>query len=71
MRAAPPGDRANLRVLDPGEQQQQSEDRFDIDRDEEERIDVEVHRAAADQDAYCQVLLGGPIRLAILQRTKK
>jgi hypothetical protein len=34
----------NVRVLDPREQQQQAEHRLDINRDEEQRIDVEAHR---------------------------
>jgi hypothetical protein len=43
VRAAPPGDGADLRVLDPREQQQQPENRLDVDRHEEKRIDVEIH----------------------------
>ena len=46
---SPPGDRANLRILDPREQQQQAENGFDVDGDQEKRVDVEVHRAAAEQ----------------------
>ncbi|TMJ27700.1 MAG: hypothetical protein E6G96_12590 [Alphaproteobacteria bacterium] len=44
---SPPGDGRNLRVLNPGEQQKQSENRFHVDGDEKERIDVEIHHATA------------------------
>src|SRR5216683_1271460 len=50
MRATPPGDRADLGILHPREQKQQSQDRFDVDRDEEKRVDVEVHRAESRGD---------------------
>ena len=44
MRAAPPCHGVNARILDPGEQQQQTEHGLDIDRDEKQRVDVESHR---------------------------
>ena len=44
MGKTPPGDGANRHVLSPREQQQQSEDCFHVDRDQKQRIDVEVHR---------------------------
>ena len=35
---------ARIGVLNPREQEQQSEDRLDVDRDKKEGIDVKVHR---------------------------
>jgi hypothetical protein len=35
--------------LNPREQQQQSENCFDVDRDQEKCIDVEIHRAIAEK----------------------
>jgi hypothetical protein len=49
VRASPPGDRADLRILDPREQQEQSENCFDINGDQEKCIDVEIHRAMTEQ----------------------
>jgi hypothetical protein len=40
----PPRHGIDRRVLHPGEQQEQSEDRFHIDRDQEQRVDVKIHR---------------------------
>ena len=34
----------NLGVLNPGEQQQQPEQCLDVDRDQEQGVDVEIHR---------------------------
>jgi len=48
VRAAPPDDGANLRILEPREQQQQSEHHFHVDRDDKERVHVEIHRAASE-----------------------
>ena len=48
MRKSPPGHGANLQVLHPGKQQQKTKDRLDIDRNKEERVDVEIHSLYAD-----------------------
>jgi hypothetical protein len=46
MREAPPGHSGDGGVLRPGKQQQQSEDCFNIDGDEKQGIDVEIHRGS-------------------------
>jgi hypothetical protein len=48
MRAAPPGDGMDLGVLDPREQQQQSEDCLDIDSNQEQGVDVETHQTITE-----------------------
>ena len=48
MREAPPRHGGDGGVLRPGKQQQQSEDRFHIDGDEKQGIDVEIHRDLAE-----------------------
>jgi hypothetical protein len=46
MCAAPPGHCGDLSVLDPGKQQQEAQNRFDIDGDQKKRIDIEILAAA-------------------------
>ena len=46
MREAPPGHSGDGGVLRPGKQQQQSEDCFNIDGDEKQGVDVEIHRGS-------------------------
>src|ERR1700730_4893930 len=50
MRAAPPGHCGDLSVLDPGKQQQEAQNRFDIDSDHKKRIDVEIHAATGKKE---------------------
>src|SRR5438309_9982539 len=50
MRATPPGYCGDLRVLDPGKQQQEAQNRFDIDGDQKKRIDVEIHAATGKKE---------------------
>ncbi len=52
MREGPPGHRVKLRVLGPGEQQQQAEHGLDIDGDKEKRADVETHRSPTRQYVF-------------------
>ena len=43
MRARPPGDGLHARVLQPHQQQQQTEDNLDVDGEQEQRVDFERH----------------------------
>jgi hypothetical protein len=46
VRRPPPRHGGDLRVLHPGEQQQQAEDGLDVNGHQEQRVDVESHQSA-------------------------
>jgi hypothetical protein len=47
MAETPPTNGAKRQILRPHEKQQQAKDRFNVDSDEEQRVDVECHWMAS------------------------
>ena len=65
---APPRHGIDRGVLHPGEQQQQSEDRFHIDRHQEQCVDVKIHRAQPASTRTPKSKAGNPVVPAYLPR---